>query len=297
MKIEITIEGPTQAISELYQKLEDLSPSMETPHWQTEGNEEKARILLLENENNLDDSLLKISRIAKKLEKDIFPMTKFEFRARNLAYSEPSTGSVSFRDPFRPIPSITIQPWHPSLPPIRDSLTIIIDPQHAFGTGRHPSTRLCLEWIDRMAHSEQFDQWLQGRNVLDFGCGTGLLAIAAVKMGAKSAIGIEIDHQSAQTARKNLELNRVSEKVVICEGSWEVVNGKYDLILANLVSSALLRRCRDIPNHLKHQGKVVISGFGHNQNGAMERFFIEQGLVTIDRSSLEGWGVLVMENQ
>jgi ribosomal protein L11 methyltransferase len=121
---------------------------------------------------------------------------------------------------------------------------------------------------------------LQSAEVLDFGCGTGLLAIAALKMGAKKALGVEIDHQSAQTAIKNVELNGLSEEILIKEGSWEVVEGKYDLILANLVTAALFRAGKHISGHLKDHGKVVVSGFSCNQ---------QKGRKTYSRSPERSW--------
>lgn len=133
--------------------------------------------------------------------------------------------------------------------------------------------------------------------MLDFGCGTGLLAIAAVKLGAKRAIGVELDHQSVQTARRNVALNGLTEKIEIREGSWDVLHETYDLILANLVPSALLRIGNHIPLHLKSEGKVVISGFGRPQMSEMGNYFMEFGLIPAAHSSAEGWGLLVMENK
>ena len=295
MEIEIAIEGPVPAISELKGRLKGFLPTIENLQCQNGGNGDIARFVLQERVENLDNRLLEISRIANELEKNLLLEKRLEFRVRNLAYSEPSTGSSLFKEPFNPIPSITIQPWEPSLRQIKDRYTIIIDPHHAFGTGKHPSSRLCLRYIERFANGELDDWRLQDRDVLDFGCGTGLLAIAAVKMGSKKAVGIEIDHQSARAARRNVELNGLSSKIVIRQGSWEIVPEKYDLILANLVPATLFRTGGHIPSRLIDHGKVVISGFGNNQRRDMERFFMKLGLITKDRSDLEGWNALLME--
>ena len=149
-------------------------------------------------------------------------------------------------------------------------------------------------YLDNMTEGPSPQLGLQSAEVLDFGCGTGLLAIAALKMGAKKALGVEIDHQSAQTAIKNVELNGLSEEILIKEGSWEVVEGKYDLILANLVTAALFRAGKHISGHLKDHGKVVVSGFSCNQQKEMEEFMMKWGLVATDRSSLEGWSAMLL---
>ena len=156
----------------------------------------------------------------------------------------------------------------------------------------HPSTRLCLKQLEMMAKSR--DRGLEGQSVLDFGCGTGLLAISAVKMGAESAIGIDIVAETAQTARRNVALNRLSEKITIRCGGWEQVDQKYDLIFANLVAAALLRSGGRIPHYLKKDGRVILSGFSLKQMGAMVSFFITSGLKVIDQSAQDGWGLLLM---
>ena len=295
MKIEIAIEGPCDAIQELLQKIKRLTWAPESHLEEKEENREKATIIFLEKEEDLDETLLRLSRIVVGLEKSLSLENRFEFRTRNLAYSEPDGSSERLRKPFNPIPSIKIQTWHPSSQPIQDRDTVIIDPRHAFGVGTHPTTRLCLECLEKIAESQ--DWALKGLEVLDFGCGTGLLAIAAVKMGAERAIGIDNVEETARTARRNVELNELSEKITIKWGGWDQVHQRHDLIFANLVASALLRSGGEMPHYLKKDGRVVISGFSQNQMGEMESFFGASGLKTIHHSTMDGWGLLFMEHE
>jgi len=292
LKIEIAIEGPCDAIQELLQKIKRLTWAPESHLEEKEENREKATIIFLEKEEDLDETLLRLSRIVVGLEKSLSLENRFEFRTRNLAYSEPDGSSERLRKPFNPIPSIKIQTWHPSSQPIQDRDTVIIDPRHAFGVGTHPTTRLCLECLEKIAESQ--DWALKGLEVLDFGCGTGLLAIAAVKMGAERAIGIDNVEETARTARRNVELNELSEKITIKWGGWDQVHQRHDLIFANLVASALLRSGGEMPHYLKKDGRVVISGFSQNQMGEMESFFKSTGMKTMHRSSMDGWGLLFM---
>jgi len=294
MKFEIVIEGEPRAISKLRQKLESILPTTENGLGLANESDKKARVVLVETRESLPFKLLKISRIISKLKKNRLLRTDFDLRVRNLAYSEPTVENHLLKKPFKPIPSITIQIWDPSLPPNTDEETIKIYPLHSFGTGKHPTTRLCLMYLDDMTQNPSIGWSVKGRDVLDFGCGTGLLAIAAVKMGAKKAVGVEIDPQSAQTAMKNVELNGLSKKILIKEGSWEVVKGKYDLILANLVTAALLRAGKHIPHFVEDNGNVVISGFSFNQQEEIEESFRKWGLVATDRSTLEGWSAMLL---
>ena len=291
MQFEITIEGPFSAISQLNNNLASFSPVLKRIPVHNDENREMGRIIIVEpDEDNLDKKLLGISSIITQTERGLSLSSEFYIRVRNLAYSEPSSGSSQFMEPFSPIPSITIQPWTPDLAQPTDPRTIILDPHHAFGTGKHPTTLLCLRIMDLLANDTSRTQALKGAKVLDFGCGTGLLAIAAVKMGAQEAVGVEIDPPSIQAAKTNVALNHLSGRVTIREGSWEVVHKKYDFIFANLVVSALLRTGMHIPDHLTQTGTAVISGFGENQAEDVRRFFEEAGLTLSKQSVLEGWG-------
>jgi ribosomal protein L11 methylase PrmA len=294
MKFEITIEAGPRAISRLRQRLKPILPSTENVLGLAKENDEKARILLKETRKSLPIRLLKISRMISRLKKDRLLGADFDLRVRNLAYSEPSVERHLFKKPFRITPSLRIQLWDPSLAPATDAETIKIYPQHSFGTGQHPTTRLCLMYLDNMNQNPSHEWRLQGREVLDFGCGTGVLAIASVKMGAKRALGVEMDHRSVKTAKKNVDLNGLSEKILIKEGSWEVVKGNYDLVLANLVAAALFRTGKHIPRRLKADGKVVISGFSRNQQEDMEESFMKWGLAATDKSSLDGWSAMLL---
>ena len=293
MQFEITIEGPFADISQLNNNLVSFSPVLKRIPGRNDENRESGRIIIVEpDEDNLDKKLLGISSIITQTERVLSLSSEFYVRVRNLAHSEPSAEAIHFMEPFSPIPSMTIQPWTPDLAQPTDPRTIILDPHHAFGTGKHPTTLLCLRIMDRLANDTSRAQVLEGAKVLDFGCGTGLLAIAAVKMGAQEAVGVEIDSPSVQAAKTNVDLNHLSGRVTIRQGSWEVVLEKYDFIFANLVISALLKTGTHIRDHLTRTGTSVVSGFGENQMGEMKRFFEKAGLTISKQSVLEGWAAV-----
>ena len=296
MQYEISIEGPIFALQRLQCELRFFSPRFEkVPQWSKNNEEEWGRISFVETDHALlDDKLRGLYRTITSVEKALSLSTKFDIRVRNLAYSEPSTGSSQFAEPFSPVPSITIQPWGTSVPQTADDRTVILDPHNAFGSGKHPSTRLCLKIMDLIAKDTSNTQRLIGRKVLDFGCGTGLLAIAAIKMGAKSAFGVEIDGPSAEAAEGNVKLNHLSRTIKIKEGSWDAVQEKYDLIMANLVASVLIRTGKYLPVHLKDQGLAVVSGFGENQLNEMKQLFTSIGLIISQQFTLDSWAALVL---
>ncbi len=292
MQFEIAIEGPSTAISALSHHLKGLSSKLQTIQKTTGDKEGRGKISLLETEEELlDDRLLHLSQIIREIEGLLSAESLFDIRVRNLSYSEPSIGEGAFARPFRPIPSIRVQPWAPSLPRPKDPRTIILDPKHAFGTGTHPTTQLCLEIMDFLLKDASLRQ---GPEVLDFGCGTGILAISAIKMGARRAVGVEVDPQSARTAERNVALNDLSDRIEIREGSWEVVHERYGLVLANLVPAALRRAGRHIPCWVKEGGRTIVSGFAKNQGEEIRRSFGNMGFIISQDLDFKGWGALLL---
>lgn len=283
MKIEIAVAGPAGALVALCKALKPFGPTFEHP----EG--EPPRILLFSDHRSLDDRLLAVSRLTAELEKGLCLDETFDFRVRNLAYSEPPP--FRERSAYQPVPGLTIQPYDPDQVKSKNSRTILLDERRAFGTGRHPSTLLCLKALARLPRSA----WdLDRRVVLDFGCGTGLLAMAALKLGALRCTGVEIDPDAAQTAARNVALNGMSARIEIVEGSWECVRGRYGLVLANLVASLLLRTGKRIPGHLHQDGRAVISGFSACQMESMENAFADLGMEALEKDTYAGWGCLVL---
>lgn len=134
-----------------------------------------------------------------------------------------------------------------------DHIELLIDPKMAFGTGYHATTRLILEWLPEIIKHEE--------TVLDAGTGTGILAIAALKLGASSAFGFDIDEWSEENAKENMVLNHV-ENFEVKLGSTETIpkNAQYDVILANINRNALIQLIPQLKNYLKPGGKLLLSG-------------------------------------
>lgn len=115
--------------------------------------------------------------------------------------------------------------------PDPSAVNVMLDPGLAFGTGTHPTTALCLAWLDGLD--------LQGKTVIDFGCGSGILAIAALKLGAAQAIGIDIDPQAIQASRDNAERNGVSERLSLYLPHQQPENLSADVVVANILAGPL----------------------------------------------------------
>ena len=128
-----------------------------------------------------------------------------------------------------------------------------IDPGLAFGTGKHETTRLCLETLEKYVTNDV--------NVLDVGCGSGILAIAALLFGAKSAFGVDIDPMAVRTAVENAKINNVSDKfTVVCGDLTEKVEGKYDIVVANIVADAIIFLSKGVREFMHDDSVYIMSG-------------------------------------
>jgi ribosomal protein L11 methyltransferase len=156
-------------------------------------------------------------------------------------------------DPIRISDRLWIVPsWHESPDPA--AVNLILDPGMAFGTGSHPTTRLCLEWLERNV--------AEGCSVLDYGCGSGILAIAAARLGAGKVAGVDIDPQAVEAARANAERNGVT---ALFADSADPVAGEYDVVVANILSNPLRVLAPAICAHVRPGGRLALSGILREQ--------------------------------
>jgi ribosomal protein L11 methyltransferase len=145
-----------------------------------------------------------------------------------------------------------IPSWHAAPDP--DAVNIVMDPGLAFGTGTHPTTYLCLDWLDR--------HLLRGQRIIDYGCGSGILAIAAVKLGASDVIGVDIDTQALQTSRYNALRNGVQVRFVDAEASNIEAA---DVVIANILSGPLKVLAPLLSRLTRSAGRLVLSGILEGQ--------------------------------
>lgn len=145
--------------------------------------------------------------------------------------------------------------------PEPDAVNVMLDPGLAFGTGTHPTTALCLEWLDALE--------LTGKTVIDYGCGSGILAIAALKLGAKRVIGVDIDPQAIEASRANAERNGVADRLELYlpeEAQLEPA----DVLVANILAGPLQELAPAISELVHPNGPVALSGLLVEQQESVE---------------------------
>ncbi len=158
---------------------------------------------------------------------------------------------------FEPIPispRLWIVPtWHTPSDP--NAINIVLDPGLAFGTGSHPTTRLCLRWLDTNLHG--------GESVLDYGCGSGILAIAALKLGAAHAVGVDVDLQAVIASRDNAIANQVKNAQFYLPD--DAPQSSYDLVVANILTNPLRILAPLLAKATRSGGQIVLSGILEEQ--------------------------------
>ena len=167
-------------------------------------------------------------------------------------------------------------------PPQPEAVNLIMEPGLAFGTGTHPTTALCLRWL------EQAD--LTGRQVLDYGCGSGILAVAAVMLGAGWAWAVDIDPQALTATRDNARNNKVDDRIEVF-GAGELPPATVDVLVANILAGPLLALAPCFASRLRPGGMLVMSGLLERHAAEMEDTYgqwFERG----PRLEQEGWVLL-----
>jgi ribosomal protein L11 methyltransferase len=177
-----------------------------------------------------------------------------KFRVETLADNDWVRLTQSQFDPIPISDRLWIVPtWHTPADP--DAINIVLDPGLAFGTGSHPTTRLCLRWLDNNLQG--------GESVLDYGCGSGILAIAAIKLGAASEVGVDVDAQAVTASRDNAIANSVENVQFYLPNN--APGGSYDLVVANILTNPLRMLAPLLAAATRQGGQIVLSGILETQ--------------------------------
>ncbi|HET9679284.1 MAG TPA: 50S ribosomal protein L11 methyltransferase, partial [Gammaproteobacteria bacterium] len=146
-------------------------------------------------------------------------------------------------------------------PPEPEAVNILLDPGLAFGTGTHPTTALCLEWLEKQA--------LTNKTVLDFGCGSGVLAIAALKLGAVAALGVDNDPQALTASESNAGRNQVMERLQLCLPE-ALPQSRFPIVVANILANPLIELAGQLANLTEPGGHIALSGILSEQGEIVE---------------------------
>lgn len=197
-----------------------------------------------------DNPLEAVSKISEMLKEE-----NIEFEVDSLDCNDEDWLN-NWKQYFQPSPvgeKLLIRPtWRKNYDP-NGRIVINLDPGLAFGTGTHETTRLCLEVLEKIVKEDT--------TVLDVGCGSGILGIASLLLGGKSAVGVDIDPMAVKTAKENAVLNNVEDKFTAIEGNFtEKVSGKFDIVVANIVADAIIFLSQGVKTFMKKDSTYIMSG-------------------------------------
>ncbi len=197
---------------------------------------------------------------------------------------------------YHPIPIgqrlIILPAWIDQKTPGR--VAVSIDPSSAFGTGTHPSTQLCLETVEKYVQP--------GQDIIDVGCGSGILSIAALKLGAGRALGVDIDSASILSSRENAQINGVAERLELGLGSVaEVRQGKFSLrsaplVLANILAPVIIRLFETgLADLVSADGLLALAGILDEQAPEVQTAAEAKGLAFVEQRQMGDWVVIVLK--
>ena len=180
---------------------------------------------------------------------------------------------------------LVIRPtWREHVPAVGE-VVIALDPGMAFGTGLHPTTRLCLAALEDLAD----DGLVAGARVLDVGSGSGILSVAAGLLGAREVVAVDTDPLAVEASAANARLNGLDEVVAAYRGSVGTAAGEFDAVLANLVASLLVDLANDLRRSLRPGGRLVAGGIFADREAEVVAAFAAAGLVVTARSAETEW--------
>ena len=167
-----------------------------------------------------------------------------------------------------------------------DAVSLILDPGQAFGTGLHPTTHLCLCLLAQRLSGNQ-----EGR-LLDVGCGSGILSLAALKLGLEASVGVDIDAQAVRVAAQNAVLNSLQARAQFLHGSVDIVSGQFTVLTANIFLGPLVNMMDSLVQRLVPQGWIILSGILAHQELALRAAMQAAGLEVWQRLEEAGWVAL-----
>jgi ribosomal protein L11 methyltransferase len=269
MRCVVDVDGPGEGVAALARRLErgGVRPAAVT----------RGRLRL--DAGGAPDALLaRLSKILDSLEDDA---PGLRVRVRNLERCECG------QDTARAVRcgGLRIEPVAGGPCPRPDPAAILLDPARAFGTGLHPTTRLCLELLQQPPLRGR----LPGARVADVGCGSGVLALAALRLGAAGALGVDVEAAAARAARANAIRNGLAHRFLALHATADCLAGPCDMVLANLPPALLLATLPRIACLLAPGGAVLASGFTPAQRRTLERTAAAHGLHAAEQRERDGW--------
>ncbi|RXT15499.1 50S ribosomal protein L11 methyltransferase [Ammoniphilus sp. CFH 90114] len=240
---------------------------------------------------HIAETVEEIKQRVQSLEAYDIPIGRAEITLAEVHEEEWAIAWKKYYKPVRISERITITPtWEDYTPASEEELIIELDPGMAFGTGTHPTTVLCIRALEKYLQS--------GDEVIDVGCGSGILSIAAAKLGAKSVLAMDLDEVAVKSTFLNSELNQVEGKINIKQNNLlEGISTPVDLIVSNILAEIIVRFVDDAYSLLPLEGMFITSGIIGQKEQEVREALIQAGFDVIEVQELEDWVSIVAKKK
>ena len=209
------------------------------------------------DEDNIDEVVAFVKERLEDIKKLGINIGKGEVEVEEMKEEDWANTWKKYYKPFRIGKSIVIKPIWEEYEEKEGDLVVELDPGMAFGTGDHETTNMCIKALEKYVEKDS--------TVFDVGCGSGILAIAAAKLGAKKAVGVDLDPVAVESAKENVGYNNL-DNIEILEGNLiEVIDGKADIVVANILAEIICILTEDVSRVLKQGGYFITSGIIHDR--------------------------------
>jgi ribosomal protein L11 methyltransferase len=303
LEVSLAVDGElAEAVAEVLSRYAPNGVAMQTDvrDWDAEGEGIPSGPTRVYAYLPVDD---KIDETRKRLEEALWYLGRIRpLPPLEISYLQETNWAESWKQHYKPIligkRLVIVPAWLESPEPGR--VAVCIEPGMAFGTGTHPSTQLCLEmlegWFAQRSSSGKVEQAVR---VIDIGCGSGILSIAAIRLGAETALGVDVDERAIQSARENAHLNGVGQHFELARGSVkDILQGVYSiqkaqLVFANILAPVIVRLFDEgLEGLVEPGGCLILSGILVEHTGDVEAAAHRRGMRVEDRRQVGDWVAL-----
>jgi ribosomal protein L11 methyltransferase len=234
--------------------------------------------------NNLEYIISNIKSSVDRLEEFGLKKGKGEVTTKEVKEQDWANTWKQYYKPFRIGDHIVIKPTWEDYLEKEDDIVIELDPGMAFGTGDHETTKMCILLLSEYVKKNS--------NVFDIGCGSGILSIAASKLGAENVIGVDIDDVAVKAARENVSISGLNNIDIRKGNLTDVIEGKADVIVANIIADAIINLCKDVPKLLKKDGVFIASGIIKDRLQDVEDVLSKNGFDIVKNMEMGEWAAI-----
>lgn len=236
-------------------------------------------------EDNIDEILVYIENKLKELKDTGFDLGLCKLEHETMYEEDWANNWKKYYKPTKVGNRLVVKPIWEEYIANEDELVIELDPGMAFGTGDHETTKMCMQALERFVKQES--------TVFDVGCGSGILAISAAKLGAKLAVGVDLDPVAVESAKENVGFNNLDNIEILYGNLVEVIDGKADIVVANIIAEIICILIDDVKRVLKEDGYFITSGIIHDRVEMVTTKLENSGFEVLEVNKDGEWNCIV----